>query len=120
KEGGEGRLEEGRDNGVRTGEGAMKVRFQQSGGFAGLIRGAEVDAGSLEPEAKTALEQLLAHKTPRTKGLMGASPARDTHQFTITVEDEGKARTFTFDDGVPEAVQPLIRDLQKQARPMPL
>lgn len=96
----------------------MKICFEQSGGFAGLLKGCELDAAELGKEARAGLEQLLAARKQRHAA---DAQTRDAFDYTIKVQDEGTSRAFSFGRGaVPEAVRPLLAELQKCARPIPL
>lgn len=99
----------------------MKVIFEQSGGFAGLIKGCELDEASLSPEARAGLEQIQPLQEPAGKSVSCATQTRDAFQYSITVEDGGKKRTYSFGgSAVPQALQPLVRELQKCSRALPL
>ena len=94
----------------------MKVRFEQAGGVTGLVKGCEVDAGALSEPARAAMAHLRPPAAPAA-----AAAVRDAIQYTVTVEDGGKTRTVELPaGGVPPALQPLIQELKKQAKPMPL
>ena len=94
----------------------MKITFRQSGGFAGMLRGAEMDAQALDPQQTAELKRLLDQKTAAQS--RGAGKARDLHQYELTVEDGGKKRTLQFDDSqVPEALRPLLKTLKQQSKP---
>src|SRR5262245_29798135 len=98
----------------------MKVKFIQSGGFAGTVKGCELDAKSLPADA---IEQLQDLMDDSGAGSASASSetSRDLHQYEITVQDGRRSASLTFDDGtVPEAVKPLLSFLKKAARPQPL
>jgi|SRR5262245_10434258 len=97
----------------------MKIMFRQSGGFAGMLRGAEVDAQALDPKEAEELKRLL-QENPAAE-TRAASKARDLHQYEITVEDGGKKRTLQFDDSqVPDALRPLLKTLKQKSKPQPL
>jgi Emfourin len=97
----------------------MKITFRQSGGFAGMLRGAEVDAQTLDPKQAEELKRLL-QENPAAE-TRAASKARDLHQYEITVEDGGQKRTLHFDDSqVPDALRPLLKTLKQQSKPQPL
>ncbi|MBI3821819.1 MAG: hypothetical protein HY289_03960 [Planctomycetes bacterium] len=97
----------------------MKVAFTQSGGFAGLVKGCELDTASLAPELVADLERLV-----RASGLSGAgsflSPgARDALQYEIAIDDGGQRVAVSYDDTtLPAAAKPLVGLLKKHARPM--
>jgi hypothetical protein len=99
----------------------MKVSFRQSGGFVGLIRGIDLDTMQMDADQAVELEGLV-----NASGIEGSKKARthaarDLVQYEITIEQDKQVSKLSFDDkSVPEAVQPLLKYLRPQARPMPL
>jgi hypothetical protein len=99
----------------------MKVRFRQSGGFAGLRRGCDLDMETLPADEATKLRSLVEQS-----GVLSASSSRnpkgrDLLNYEITVETLDGVRQVTFDDGSkPVGVEPLLEYLQGQAQPIPL
>ncbi|MEP7011830.1 MAG: protealysin inhibitor emfourin [Acidobacteriota bacterium] len=102
-----------------------KIRFRQSGGFAGFIRGCELVPEALDSRERAQLERLversgLADKdaTPAPKA---ASSARDLTNYEIEIEtSSGTVRTELDDLDLPPEVAPLVTLLQKHSRPIPL
>ncbi len=99
----------------------MKVSFRQSGGFAGLIRGVDLDTTQMDEDAAQELEALVSasgfvgHKKARTHA------ARDLVQYEIKIEQDEHVSKCSFDDKtVPPDAQPLIKYLRAQSHPMPL
>src|SRR5262245_2015340 len=100
--------------------GVKKIRFRQSGGFGGLIRGGDVALADLGAKERKALESRIQ------KGLKGkptASPmgARDLQGWEIEIEtDEGKKK-LEFDElSAPAGASSLIEWLEEHAGPLPL
>ena len=97
----------------------MKVKFLQSGGYAGLIRGCEIDTESLTPKEADALQSLI--KKSNIKGnrkFSARGGARDLNNYVITVESKDEFHTISFDDmSVPENVQDLLGFLKGRAKP---
>ena len=96
-----------------------KVKFRQSGGFAGLVRGSEVSAGKdLSAADLRALEQSV--KRSRAAAPAKASRARDLVGYEIAIDtDEGQV-VLEFDEAnVPKDLAPLIEKLAKRAKPVP-
>jgi hypothetical protein len=97
----------------------MKITFRQSGGFAGMLRGAELDAQALDPKETAELKRLL-NEDAGTQS-RGVGKARDLHQYEITLEDGSQKRTLQFDDSqVPDALRPLLKTLKQKSKPQPL
>ena len=91
------------------------VRFRVSGGFAGLSRGAELNAAELTTAERLALERALgqgdATRTERARDLL-------TYEFDLDT-DLGR-RHLVFDElSAPVALADLVRRLAQRARPIP-
>lgn len=100
--------------------GATKVVFRQTGGFAGRILGAELDASELGAEEVSALEWLLGHAEERAGG-PAPGAGRDVESYEIRVRLPSVDLTFAFDGlAVPERVGPLLERLKRDATPHPL
>ena len=96
----------------------LKITFRESGGFAGLVRGCELDSSSLPPAAAAALDALLAGAQAPSRASRGA---RDLVTYEITVGAGKGARTVALGEtNVPEAVRPLIAHLCSRSGPRPL
>jgi hypothetical protein len=99
----------------------MKIIFRQSGGYAGLRLGYEVDTSSLPAEEAAKLESLV-----RQSGILQAGSttnttptARDLLQYQITLESQGTNIQISFDDlSIPPGIEPLLDYLQERARSM--
>ena len=96
----------------------MKLRFRQSGGFAGLARGCEVAVAALSPELRALLDHALAQ--PAAKPIPPAGGA-DITQYSLAVDTPGSARELRFDDTtLPPALAPLLAHLTAASKPLPL
>lgn len=99
----------------------MKVRFRQTGGFAGLARGCELDAAHLPRADADELARLLA-----TAQLEAITPARprgaDRQQYDLVLEREGEpAVEVRFDDAaLTDELAALVAFLRKRSKPVPL
>jgi|SRR3954447_2481215 hypothetical protein len=99
----------------------MKVSFRQSGGFAGLVRGIDLDSSKMDAAQGQQLEKLATASGIQGNTLVRTQAARDQFQYEITIDQNGQISKLSFDDHtVPAAVQPLLSYLKPQARPMPL
>ncbi len=99
----------------------MKVTFLQSGGFAGAVRGWEIDTAALAPEAARELEHLVRGSGLPASGEFLSDKGRDLQQYEITIEDGSRKRELVFDDStVPQSARPLLGFLKKHARPKAL
>jgi hypothetical protein len=94
-----------------------KIRFRQSGGFGGLVRGCEVAAEGLGASDRRALE---GHAQAKGAGARApSSPARDLIVYEIEVDTETGVRRLEFDEmSVPADLAALVERLSKDSRPM--
>ncbi|HEV7670298.1 MAG TPA: protealysin inhibitor emfourin [Thermoanaerobaculia bacterium] len=103
-----------------------KIRFRQTGGFAGLVRGVELKPETLDSKERAQLERLVERSGLTAKGDKAAapkpaSPARDLTNYEIEIESsDGTARHELDDLDLPPEVAPLVTLLQKHSRPIPL
>ncbi|MBW4633028.1 MAG: hypothetical protein KME30_14360 [Iphinoe sp. HA4291-MV1] len=106
----------------------MKVKFSQSGGYAGLRRGCELDTDSLPGDEAAKLQSLVEQSGILQAESQHAPHARDLFNYNITVEtSEGdtygnpsSVHTVSFDDlSRPEGAEPLLKYLQSRAQPLP-
>jgi len=96
----------------------MKVRFLQSGGFAGIIKGCELDSATLSPDAAQDLEGLIRDSGISGSGEFLSDTGRDLQQYEIRIEDGNLKSSVVFDDmSVPHSARPLLGFLKKHARP---
>ena len=101
---------------------ARKIRFRQTGGFAGLVRGCDVDLEAMTPKQHAEVERLIASSglatTPATKS---KAKGRDLMQYEITIESaSGTTRADLTDLDLDDKLEPLMAFLQKRSGPMPL
>jgi hypothetical protein len=101
------------------------VRFRQSGGFAGLVRGAEITLERLVPAERGRLERLIAEsglaEGPIPAPTERSAAARDVPQIEIEFEGEGGTAVCSVSEfDVPEAAVPLIDWLRARAHPVKL
>jgi hypothetical protein len=101
-----------------------EIRFVQSGGFAGLLRGCDVTAADLGAEDRRALERHLhdsgEEASPRAGVASAKGAGRDLVNYEIELETEAGRVRLEFDDSnVPEDLAPLIERLSKRAKPLP-
>jgi hypothetical protein len=99
----------------------VKISYRETGGFAGLKRGAEIDLESLPPGEAKRLRTLVERAHLGSVHRRGPSTARDLVGYEVAVEDDDGRTTVTrFDDAtVPESAAPLLEALRKRARPAP-
>ena len=103
----------------------MKIRFGQSGGFAGLTQSCEIDTKALPGAEAAEIENLvktsgvLTVKIPfwRKITLSRRIAACDIFGYSISVESREITYHVKFDDfTIPEGSRPLLNYLKKHAR----
>jgi hypothetical protein len=101
----------------------LKLRFRQSGGYAGLIRGQEITAADSSPGEIQRLEQLLK-AAGLAEGAAGGGDrtppkAADLIQYELEIETSAGTRHVVLtDDDLDDRTEPLIRFLQKGSKPL--
>ena len=99
----------------------MRVRFQQSGGYAGLIRGCEFDTESLPPDEARLLRSLVKKSNIKGSKRYVTRDARDLRTYSITIEKNEESDSISFDDmSVPKEVRELLSFLESRAEPQTL
>jgi len=101
----------------------VKVRFRQSGGFGGLIRGDEIVAADASPADVKRLEQLLKASGLTERAASGGartpSRAADLMQYDLEIEtSSGTKHLVLTDEDLDDKTEPLIQFLQKRSKPM--
>lgn len=92
-----------------------RVRFRQSGGFAGLVREVDVPASELSAAELRALEPYAARAR--------SAPARSTEGRDLLVyeleldTDDGPVRLEFDDTSLPGELSGLVASLARRARP---
>jgi len=99
----------------------MKVRFRQSGGFAGLVLGCDLDTSTLPPAEAQELTRLVKQANLEKIQTRRSEKARDLQNYEVAVESNEMTAKATFDDmSVDANVEPLLDFLRQRARAIPL
>lgn len=94
----------------------MKVRYRQSGGYAGLVMGCELDTDKLPASEAPELARLVRQAALDKVGVKKSSRGRDLTNHEIIVENNGRTTKASFDDmTIPADVQPLLDFLKSRA-----
>jgi hypothetical protein len=96
-----------------------RIKFERTGGFAGMRIAADIEPDKLSDEQNRAILDVLdALDFPELpEHLMGESPVPDEFTYTITVEaDDWKHTVVTGDSSAPEKMQELLQMLNRIAR----
>ena len=89
----------------------MRINFERSGGFAGMVISKVVDSTSLSPDKANQMRQLVdaadLFRLPSTITSRTTQP--DRFQYRLTVEDNGKQHTVEVgEQAVPGTLRPLL------------
>ena len=96
----------------------MRITFVQSGGFAGTIKGCQIDAADLALDERHELESLVAGSGLTESFERFSETGRDLRQYEIVIEQDAAVQRIACDDrSVPEAARPLVAFLAARARP---
>jgi hypothetical protein len=103
----------------------LKLRFRQTGGYAGLVRGQEITAAGSSPAELQQLEHMLKESglTERAGGGGARTPPKsaDLMQYDLEIETSAGTRHVVLtDEDLDERTEPLIQLLQKGSKPMKL
>jgi hypothetical protein len=97
----------------------QRIRFRQSGGFAGLTRECEVEAADLTSEERDALERRVRRRPAADEVTARTSPeARDVLGYALAIETTTGPVRLEFDElNVPPDLAGLVRSLSARCRP---
>jgi hypothetical protein len=99
----------------------MKLSFRQSGGFAGLNLGCELDTETLPRVEADELVRLVRRAELEKAGVHTSAKGRDLVSYEITLEEQGKKTRALFDDmTVAENARALLDYLSRRVTAMPL
>jgi hypothetical protein len=99
----------------------MKVRYRQTGGFAGVVLGCELDTEKLPPREAEELERLVKQAELEKAGVKKSSRGRDLTNYEINVDHNRRTTKASFDDmTAPAHVQALLDFLKSRATARPL
>lgn len=100
----------------------MRILFERSGGFAGMLVRASIDTASLSKEEADKLEKLVAEAGffDLPVQLASPSPGADQFQYKVSIEEGDRRHTVeTSDQAAPDSLRPLLRELTVRARSGP-
>jgi hypothetical protein len=96
-----------------------RIKFERTGGFAGMRIATDFDLDDLPEEQADQLRELLddVDFDELPEQLMGKDQIADAFTYSIAVESEkGKHTVHTSDTAAPEKMQPLLELLYRIAR----
>jgi hypothetical protein len=98
----------------------MRITFTQSGGFAGLVKSARLDATALPSDDLRRLEELVQASGLTESWERFTDAARDLKQYEIVIDrDAGTIRVCCDERCLTAAMRPLVGFLAERAKPGP-
>jgi len=96
----------------------MKIKYIQTGGFAGLTKIAEIDTDKLSAnEAEVYKKFIKESDFFNIPSIDDSRSLPDVENIIIKVEDEGKSHSVRFNIlNIPNKLKPLVDNLQKLAK----
>jgi hypothetical protein len=97
----------------------MRLTYQRSGGFSGLMQTFSLEVESLPPEEAQELETLVesADFFSLPEQIVSDPPGADRFHYTITVETgDRRHRVSAGETALPENLRPLVEKLGKLSR----
>ncbi|MGB7573906.1 MAG: protealysin inhibitor emfourin [Thermodesulfobacteriota bacterium] len=97
----------------------MRISFERSGGFAGIIMKTAVDEKDLAPGEAQKLRQLVeeADFFNSPGKITSRSPQPDRFQYELRLEEKGRQHAVTVSEEVmPAKLKPLVQWLMGKAR----
>ena len=89
------------------------LKFRESGGISGQIRGCELDVASLPKNIALSLTSLAENDVQSGRK---ASAARDALQYEVEYEDKGKVKRLSLNEAtMPDAARALIDYLNSKS-----
>jgi hypothetical protein len=97
----------------------VRVEFRQSGGFAGLVRGCELDSADLPPDTQRALERVLREGAAPPAAT--PPPLADALAYELRCLRGGDELRLRFDErSLSPAQRAVVDALTPLLRPRPL
>lgn len=100
----------------------MIIRFERTGGFAGLAQRATIDSETLAPQEQQSLHELVeaAHFFELPQQISAPGGGADRFSYRLRIESGEKSHTVEVSEAaMPEPLQPLIQQLSRLARRRP-
>ncbi|HIK32112.1 MAG TPA: hypothetical protein IGS17_07595 [Oscillatoriales cyanobacterium M59_W2019_021] len=95
----------------------MKIKFRQTGGFAGLTKAAEFDTEQMPSGAAEALKLMVDRASFFEVSSPNLRAMPDREQYTLSIESEGQSRQMTLGaSNIPAQLKELVDYLAKQAQ----
>lgn len=97
-------------------EPTMIIRFEQSGGFAPVVRGCELDTASLSADDAAELVRLVKASGVLAMTSPKQSMGRDIYSYHLTLKTDQGTHVIVFDQlNLPTGAKPLVEFLKRRA-----
>ncbi|MGB3238068.1 MAG: protealysin inhibitor emfourin [Geitlerinemataceae cyanobacterium] len=95
----------------------MKIKFRQTGGFAGLTKAIEIDTAQMPPNEAEVLKLMVDRAAFFEVSSPNSRAMPDREQYTISIESEERSRQLYLGaSNIPAQLQELVNYLAKQAQ----
>ena len=97
----------------------MRISFERSGGFAGIMMKTTIDEKDLAPDEAQKLRQLVEEVDffNLSKKIMPESPRPDRFQYELSLEESGRQhKVTTSEETLPAKLKPLVNWLMEKSR----
>lgn len=94
----------------------MKIKFRQTGGFAGLVKSAEIDTEQLPDNESGMVQSWIEHANFWSMSAPSGRSLPDQEQYSLTIETDGQSRTMRMGrSAVPTELKPLVEFVASRA-----
>jgi hypothetical protein len=95
----------------------MKIKFRQTGGFAGLTKAVEIDTEQIPPNAAEVLKLMVDRASFFEVSAPPPQALPDREQYTLSIESQGRSHQLQLGaSNLPAQLKELIDYLAKQAQ----
>ena len=95
----------------------MKIKFRQTGGFAGLTKAVEIDTANIPPNQAEVLKLMVDRSSFFQVSAPPSQSLPDREQYAISIESEEKSHHLNLGaSNIPAQLKELVDYLAKQAQ----
>ncbi|UVJ42969.1 hypothetical protein NVV94_20655 [Pseudomonas sp. LS1212] len=95
----------------------MKIQFQETGGFVGIVKVCKLDTDALAQDEAQTVKRMVRESGISASGTHLCETARDMQQYEIIIDDGGEIAVTYDDQNVPESAWELVGYLKDRASP---
>ena len=94
----------------------MKITYRESGGFAGLVKGVEIDTSNLNHDEAQNVVKMVADSGIKGEVNLTSPAQRDVPQYDICIESENGVERRQLDfSHVTDDMKPLLKYLKRKS-----